>query len=73
MKLIKYLKNRGDQHRLAKAIGATDVDVHYWKTGKASIPVHRCVAIEKATGGKVTRKDLRDDWRDIWPELENQE
>jgi len=29
-----------------------------------------CVAIEKGTDGKVTRKDLRhDDWLQIWPEL----
>lgn len=29
-----------------------------------------CVAIERATGGAVTRKDLRpNDWQDIWPEL----
>lgn len=31
---------------------------------------NRCVAIERATNGAVTRKDLRPhDWRDIWPEL----
>jgi DNA-binding transcriptional regulator YdaS (Cro superfamily) len=29
-----------------------------------------CVVIERATGGLVTRKDLRpDDWERIWPEL----
>jgi DNA-binding transcriptional regulator YdaS (Cro superfamily) len=29
-----------------------------------------CVAIEAATDGQVTRRDLRpDDWHDIWPEL----
>lgn len=29
-----------------------------------------CVAIERATGGAVTRRDLRpDDWQSIWPEL----
>lgn len=29
-----------------------------------------CVAIEKESGGKVTRKDLRKtDWQRIWPEL----
>ena len=31
-----------------------------------------CVLIECATDGAVGRKDLRpDDWRDIWPELED--
>lgn len=30
----------------------------------------RCVAIERVTGGAVTRRDLRpDDWWLIWPEL----
>jgi hypothetical protein len=29
-----------------------------------------CVAIERATEGKVSRRDLRpDDWAAIWPEL----
>lgn len=29
-----------------------------------------CVAIEQATAGAVTRKDLRpNDWAEIWPEL----
>ncbi|WP_369818686.1 transcriptional regulator [Acidovorax sp. Leaf160] len=29
-----------------------------------------CVAIEQATGGQVTRQDLRPhDWASIWPEL----
>jgi len=27
------------------------------------------VAIERATGGLVTRRDLRADWRQIWSEL----
>ena len=32
-----------------------------------------CVAIERTTGGAVTRRDLRPaDWRDIWPELAEQ-
>ena len=29
----------------------------------------RCVLIEKASNGAVTRKDLREDWAEIWPEL----
>ncbi|MCW3583960.1 transcriptional regulator [Burkholderia cenocepacia] len=29
-----------------------------------------CVAIERESGGAITRRDLRpDDWQDIWPEL----
>jgi DNA-binding transcriptional regulator YdaS (Cro superfamily) len=34
------------------------------------VPIERCVPIERATNGAVTRKDLRpDDWQEIWPEL----
>lgn len=29
----------------------------------------RCVLIERASDGMVTRKDLRRDWAAIWPEL----
>lgn len=27
------------------------------------------VAIERETGSAIKRQDLRDDWRDLWPEL----
>ena len=55
---------------LAREIGAFDVSVHRWKTGEEPVPIKACVAIERATAGKVSRKDLRpDDWMQIWPEL----
>lgn len=28
-----------------------------------------CVSIERESGGKVTRQEMRDDWQAIWPEL----
>lgn len=28
-----------------------------------------CVRIEQESHGKVSRKDLRSDWAEIWPEL----
>jgi DNA-binding transcriptional regulator YdaS (Cro superfamily) len=38
--------------------------------GDKRVPIERCVPIERATAGAVTRKDLRpDDWAAIWPEL----
>jgi DNA-binding transcriptional regulator YdaS (Cro superfamily) len=41
-----------------------------WKKNK-EVPIERCLAIERATNGAVTRKELRpNDWRLIWPELE---
>lgn len=39
-------------------------------SGDKAVPLERCVAIEVATHGAVTRQDLRpDDWQKIWPEL----
>jgi DNA-binding transcriptional regulator YdaS (Cro superfamily) len=39
--------------------------------GKPRVPSpENCVVIERATGGVVTRQDLRPaDWERIWPEL----
>ena len=55
---------------LAHAIGVTAPVVSDWSTGKKAVPIGRCVAIERATQGAVTRRDLRPhDWQEIWPEL----
>lgn len=46
--------------------------VSQWSGGEdpKPIPVDRCVAIERATGGAVRRWDLRPgDWHEHWPEL----
>lgn len=72
MTLFEYLDTapRGTLLSLSKAIGAHAPDVSRWASGGRPVPSHRCVAIEVATGGQVTRKDLRpDDWQRIWPEL----
>lgn len=62
----------GGQTALAKAIGVTTPTVNQWVSGIRPVPVERCVAIELATGGKVSRKHLRpNDWKKIWPELES--
>ena len=69
MKLKDYT-NEHSQSELAKAIGFAPSFVNQWVSGKRPIPVVACVAIERVTGGKVTRQELRpDDWMDIWPEL----
>ena len=76
MKLSEYLesKGRGAKAQLAADIGAYAPDVSSWVSGARPVPVYRCAAIERATGGAVTRKELRpDDWRLIWPELAEQE
>jgi len=71
MQLDNYVKSgRGKQMHLAKAINAQPQLVYQWATGLRPIPIERCVAIEQATGGVVSRRDLRpNDWWKIWPEL----
>ncbi|MEB5483946.1 Cro/CI family transcriptional regulator [Burkholderia pseudomallei] len=56
---------------LANSLGVTKAAVSQWK--RVGVPIRHCVAIECATRGKVSRRDLRpDDWHFIWPELSQQ-
>lgn len=75
MKLTQWVsEQRGRSLALAVAVGVRPPVVSDWCAGKKSVPVQRCVAIERATAGAVSRKDLRpDDWLDIWPELADQQ
>lgn len=55
---------------LAKALGVSVPTVSEWCHGRRPVPIRWCIAIENATDGCVTRRDLRpDDWQHIWPEL----
>lgn len=75
MKLSKYLSQQGvgANMLLAEKINVFQSDVSNWRRGSRPVPVNKCTAIEKATNGAVTRKDLRpDDWADIWPELKHE-
>jgi DNA-binding transcriptional regulator YdaS (Cro superfamily) len=72
MTLSEYLKQsgRGALQRLSKTIGAHAPDVSRWSSGIRPVPIHFGLAIERATGGQVTRQDLRpDDYWLIWPDL----
>ncbi len=70
MNLKDYLSKYGSQAELARQIGAQPQLVWQWSAGVRPVPLERCVPIERATNGAVTRKDLRpDDWAAIWPEL----
>ncbi|MFC4340965.1 transcriptional regulator [Cupriavidus numazuensis] len=71
MDLKTYLsQERGRCLQLAKAIGAHQPDVSRWASGVRPVPKHFGLAIERATGGAVTRKDLfPTDWHVFWPEL----
>lgn len=67
-------KKVGSQQALAKAIDVSAALIHQWRSGIRPVPVQHCYAIEVATGGTVTRRDLRpDDWERIWPELAQQD
>lgn len=58
----------GGPSAVAKLLGLRSPSVTNWR--HRGIPIERCVAIERATAGRVMRWDLRPhDWRDIWPEL----
>jgi DNA-binding transcriptional regulator YdaS (Cro superfamily) len=60
----------GGQASLANKLGVTTPTVNQWVSNHRPVPIKQCVAIEKITGGAVSRKDLRpDDWEKIWPEL----
>lgn len=70
MKLNDYLDKHGAKTKLATEIGAQVQLVWQWSSGVRPVPIERCYAIEQATNGAVTRRDLRpDDWQKIWPEL----
>lgn len=71
MNLSTYLsQQRGRHAALAKAIGVHAPDISRWLAGERPIPKKYGPAIERATGGQVTRRELfPDEWRDHWPEL----
>jgi len=71
-KLIKYLNSlaKPEQVAFAEACGTS---VGYLRKAASSgqlLNIATCVAIERQSGGQVTRMDLRpDDWAANWPEL----
>ena len=75
MNLATYFKQASSMSvsELAAAIGIKHgAQVRQWQHGYASrLPSpENCTAIERATRGEVTRRDLRPaDWWLIWPEL----
>lgn len=60
----------GGVGKLASAIGVGQPVVSNWRARGTTPDAATCVAIERATAGAVTRRDLRPtDWHLIWPEL----
>lgn len=61
----------GGAKELADQLGVSKSFLSQMASGVSAISPKRCVEIEIATKGAVTRRDLRpDDWYKIWPELE---
>lgn len=61
---------RGTAAAIARAVGVSPVMVTQWANGDKEVPPRRCMAIELATHGAVTRADLRpEDYWLIWPDL----
>lgn len=71
MDLKTYIaeSERGAAAKLAATLGVSPSYLSQMANGQAPVSPHRCVEIEQATDGAVTRKELRDDWERIWPEL----
>ena len=73
MELKLYLKSLADEaarEGFAAKCGTTVGHLRNVSYGLRPAAPELCVAIEQATGGAVTRRDLRpDDWHRIWPEL----
>lgn len=71
MTLSEYIKAaRGNGRALADKLGISPSVLSQIAANSEGTSPARCVAIENATGGLVTRRDLRRDWREIWPELD---
>lgn len=73
MKIETYLEQMHVRPSdLSRQIGVTQPVLWQWMTGYRKVPIVRAIQIEQITEGMVTRRDLREDWRDIWPELAQQ-
>jgi len=68
------IHHAGGVTKLASAIGVRQSAISNWKARGTMPNAAYCFAIERATNGLVTRRDLRpNDWWAIWPELAEQE
>ncbi|MGL5470040.1 MAG: transcriptional regulator [Shewanella sp.] len=66
----KVIETVGSQAELARLLNISRPTVNQWVTGLRPVPARRCYAIESASKGAVTRRDLRPhDWQELWPEL----
>lgn len=69
MKLKQYTDSltRGELSKLAISLGISASFLSQMASGAAKVPISRALAIEEATKGKVTRKELLpEDWKKYW-------
>ena len=60
--LLRAIETVGSQAKLAATIGRTQPDISKWlHRDKQGVPAEVCIAIERATRGRVTRYELRPD------------
>ena len=57
----------GGRPVMAEKLDVSPAAIGNWKA--RGVPIEKCVPIERLCPGVVGRKDLRDDWCEIWPEL----
>lgn len=57
----------GGRPIMAEKLDVSPAAIGNWKA--RGVPIEKCLPIERLCPGVVGRKDLRDDWEDIWPEL----
>lgn len=59
--ICKAVEVAGGQTALANLINVSQGLVWQWCNGRLKVPAERCGDIEQATGGAITRADLRPD------------
>lgn len=61
--LKRAIRLLGNRYRFAKAVGASYNNVQHWEKldRRFAVPADWCRAVEAATGGVITRVDLRPD------------
>jgi DNA-binding transcriptional regulator YdaS (Cro superfamily) len=70
-KLITYLNSLDTDARadFAKRCRTSEGYMRKARSAKQRFRSELCVRIEQQSNGAVTRRDLRDDWAEVWPEL----
>jgi DNA-binding transcriptional regulator YdaS (Cro superfamily) len=60
---------RGEASRIARATGMSRMRISELASGRRTTPPKAAVALELATGARVLREAMCEDWAELWPEL----